>query len=98
MTKRVHEVDVADFDKLHMVNTRGVWLSCKHALKQMLEQEPRQPNARGERTRGWIVNAASMLGLVAYPFTNTYVQCEYQLARRHRVKANNIQPSTLSLE
>lgn len=40
----------------------GVWLCCKYALKQMMEQEPREPNARGERTRGWIVNAASILG------------------------------------
>lgn len=72
MNKRAHEVDVKDFDKTHAVNERGVWLCCKHALRQMLEQEPREPNARGERTRGWIVNAASILGLVAYPFVSCY--------------------------
>jgi NAD(P)-dependent dehydrogenase (short-subunit alcohol dehydrogenase family) len=79
MTKRVHEVDVADFDKLHMVNTRGVWLCCKHALRKMLEQEPRESNARGERTRGWIVNAASILGLVGYPCVNSYTPCQCEL-------------------
>lgn len=76
MNKRAHEVDVKDFDKTHAVNERGVWLCCKHALKQMLEQEPREPNARGERTRGWIVNAASILGLVAYPFVSCYTPGE----------------------
>jgi len=71
--KRAHEADVADFDKLHAVNERGVWLCCKYALKQLLDQEPREPNARGDRTRGWIVNAASILGLVGHPFTSCYV-------------------------
>ncbi|KAK5166901.1 uncharacterized protein LTR77_007630 [Saxophila tyrrhenica] len=77
MNKRVHEVDVADFDKLHNINTRGVWLCCKHALGQMMKQEPRAANARGEQTRGWIVNAASMLGLVAYPNTTAYVPSKH---------------------
>ena len=70
---RVHEVPVSDYDRLYAVNERGVWLSCKYELKQMMEQEPREPNARGERTRGWIVNAASMLGLVAFPNVTCYV-------------------------
>ena len=62
---RVHEVDSKDYDRLYAVNERGVWLCCKYALQQMLVQEPREPNARGERTRGWIVNAASMLGEIS---------------------------------
>lgn len=62
MAARLHDLPTEDFDRTISINTRGVWLCCKYALKQMLEQEPREPNARGERTRGWIVNAASMLG------------------------------------
>lgn len=69
MSKRAHDLDTKDFDWAMSINCRGVWLCCKYALKQMLEQEPREPNARGERTRGWIVNAASMLGLVGHPNT-----------------------------
>lgn len=76
MNKRVHEVDTKDYDRTHAVNNRGVWLSCKYELQQMLAQEPREPNARGDRTRGWIVNAASMLGLVGLPFGNSYVAGE----------------------
>lgn len=63
--KRAHEMDVKDYDLVYSINERGLWLCCKYALKQMLEQEPRETNARGDRARGWIVNAASMYGLVA---------------------------------
>lgn len=63
--KRAHEMDVKDYDTVYSINERGVWLCCKHALKQMLEQDPRPANARGDRARGWIINAASMLGLIA---------------------------------
>lgn len=62
MSKRAHDFSTEDFDLEMAINMRGTYLCCKHALGQMLEQEPREPNARGERTRGWIVNAASMLG------------------------------------
>lgn len=62
MSKRAHELTTDDFDLEMAINLRGTYLCCKYALGQMLEQEPREPNARGERTRGWIVNAASMLG------------------------------------
>ena len=76
MQMRAHEVPVEDFDKTHKVNARGVWLCSKYALKQMMEQEPREPNARGERTRGWIVNAASMLGLVGHAYVSCYTPGE----------------------
>lgn len=59
---RCHTMETKDFDRNMEVNVRGVWLCCKYALKQMLEQEPREPNARGDRTRGWIINAASIAG------------------------------------
>lgn len=62
--KRAHEMDVKDYDLVYSINERGLWLCCKWALKQMLAQEPREANARGDRARGWIVNAASMLGLI----------------------------------
>ncbi|KAK4987897.1 hypothetical protein LTR66_007469 [Elasticomyces elasticus] len=77
LSKRLHETDVSDFDRAMAVNTRGVWLCCKYALAQMMEQEPREPNARGERTRGWIVNAASMLGLIALPRGPCYVPSKH---------------------
>ncbi|MCJ1430931.1 hypothetical protein MMC27_000281, partial [Xylographa pallens] len=41
------------------INSRSVFLGCKHAVGQFLKQEPR-PN----KHRGWIINTASMLGVV----------------------------------
>ena len=67
MDVRAHTIETSDWDLEMGVNARGVWLCCKYALQQMLAQEPRPPNARGERTRGWIVNAARMLGCVFLP-------------------------------
>lgn len=59
---RCHTLDTEVFDRDIAVNCRGTWMCCKYALKQMMEQEPREPNARGERVRGWIVNTASIGG------------------------------------
>ena len=74
---RCHDFDTSDFDKELLVNTRGVWLCCKYALQQMLSQEPLPPNSRNERTRGWIVNCASMLGLTALANTPAYVPSKF---------------------
>lgn len=74
---RVHDMPTEDFDRTMAINSRGVWLSCKYALKQMLEQEPRESNARGERTRGWIVNAASMFGVVGSANTPCYTPSKH---------------------
>lgn len=68
LSLRAHETPTEAFDEAMSINTRGVWLSCKYALQQMLAQEPREPNARGERTRGWILNAASMVLLLRFSY------------------------------
>ncbi|KAK4549337.1 hypothetical protein LTR36_006334 [Oleoguttula mirabilis] len=75
--KRVHDTPTEDFDRTMAINTRGVWLCCKYALKQMLDQEPRAENARGERTRGWLLNVASMLGTVGFPNVPCYVASKH---------------------
>lgn len=55
----VHDLDVAEWNRVIGVNLTGSFLVCKHALARMLEQEP-----RGEDdTRGAIVNIASVEGL-----------------------------------
>jgi NAD(P)-dependent dehydrogenase (short-subunit alcohol dehydrogenase family) len=59
---RCHTLATELFDQTLAVNCRGMWLCCKYALTQMMRQEPREANARGERTRGWIVNTASVVG------------------------------------
>ena len=59
---RVHETTEEDWDKTLAINAKGVFLGCKYAIPQMLKQEPLQ----GEKDRGWIINTASVQGLVAY--------------------------------
>ncbi|KAK0277210.1 hypothetical protein LTR35_010120 [Friedmanniomyces endolithicus] len=74
---RCHDFPTSGFDQTMTINCRGVWLCCKYALKQMLAQEPREANARGERTRGWIINAASMLGLIGLANTPAYTTSKH---------------------
>ncbi|TKA61943.1 hypothetical protein B0A49_12596 [Cryomyces minteri] len=59
---RVHETSEEDWDRTMAINAKGVFLGCKYAIAQMLRQERRE----GERDMGWIVNTASVQGLVAY--------------------------------
>ena len=61
MDVRCHDIPTKDFDRTFSINVRGVWLCCKYALQQMLEQEPREANARGEKTRGWVCFALRLL-------------------------------------
>jgi NAD(P)-dependent dehydrogenase (short-subunit alcohol dehydrogenase family) len=53
----VHLLDAAAWDRVLDVNLKGTFLVCKHALAQMLKQEP----MHGER--GSIINVASIEGL-----------------------------------
>ncbi|THW69567.1 NAD(P)-binding protein [Aureobasidium pullulans] len=47
------------WDDIQAVNSKGVFLGCKFASRQMLNQDP-HPNG----DRGWIVNVASIFGMV----------------------------------
>jgi NAD(P)-dependent dehydrogenase (short-subunit alcohol dehydrogenase family) len=63
---RAHETSEEDFDKTMAINSKGMFLGCKYALKQMLEQE------QVHRSRGWIVNTASVQAMVPYYGTPSY--------------------------
>ncbi|KPI42461.1 2-(R)-hydroxypropyl-CoM dehydrogenase [Cyphellophora attinorum] len=63
---RAHETSEEDFDKTMAINTKGTFLACKYALKQMLEQEQLYGS------RGWIINTASIQGMVPYYGTPSY--------------------------
>lgn len=64
---RTHEQDPSILDIDLAVNVKGVWLSCKYAAAQMLEQTP---HSSGDR--GWIINLCSVLGLVGLAGTSPY--------------------------
>lgn len=63
---RIHETSEADYDKTMAINAKGIFLGCKYACRQMLEQEPKYA------ARGWIINTASVQGLVPYYGTPSY--------------------------
>jgi NAD(P)-dependent dehydrogenase (short-subunit alcohol dehydrogenase family) len=60
---RLHETEESDYDKTMAINTKTIFLGCKYALREMLKQEP-LPACNGDR--GWIINTASVQGLVPY--------------------------------
>ncbi|KAL8668837.1 MAG: hypothetical protein Q9168_006551, partial [Polycauliona sp. 1 TL-2023] len=56
---KIHEMTDENWDFVMRVNSRSVFLGSKHAIRQFLAQ-PVHPTGH----RGWIINTASMLGLV----------------------------------
>lgn len=83
------------------INAKGVFLGCKYALIQMLKQT-RLP---GVKDLGWIVNTASVQGLVAYHNTPAYTASKGAVAQLtkqvaldyapHRIHCNAICPGFL---
>lgn len=73
---RIHETSEEDYDNTMAINAKGIFLGCKYAIKQMLAQDL-LPTAEGsssisKSSRGWIVNTASVQGLVPYYGTPSY--------------------------
>jgi NAD(P)-dependent dehydrogenase (short-subunit alcohol dehydrogenase family) len=60
-SKGILETTEEDWDALMAVNFRGVFLCCRRALAQMVDQEP------VAEVRGRIINMASQMGFVGTP-------------------------------
>ena len=60
-SKPLLETSEEDWDAIMAVNLRGVFLCCKRAVGQMLEQEP------VDEVRGRVVNISSQHGMVGPP-------------------------------
>ena len=56
----IHETLEEAWDNVMNVNARPVFLRCENTIAQMLNQEPHI-----SEERGWIVNIASIAGLVS---------------------------------
>ena len=61
-----HEFSEEEFDRIINVNLKGVWLSMKHEIPQMLEQG-----------KGAIVNTASVAGLIGLGGASSYVASKH---------------------
>ena len=75
----IHETSEADWDRTMAINAKGVFLGCKYAIAQMLTQDL-LPSGNG-KDRGWIVNTASVQGLVAYYNTPAYTASKGAVAQ-----------------
>jgi NAD(P)-dependent dehydrogenase (short-subunit alcohol dehydrogenase family) len=75
--RRVHETPTENFDLVMEINVRGVFLGCKYALAQFLVQDPLRPNSRGDKTRGKIINMASIVGLISLNMTPGYTTSKH---------------------
>ncbi|KXJ85707.1 gluconate 5-dehydrogenase [Microdochium bolleyi] len=60
---RIHETPDDVWDTTMAVNVRSVFLATKAVVAQMLRQEPHTATSGGQH-RGWIINLASIYGLV----------------------------------
>ncbi|KAK0663727.1 3-oxoacyl-(acyl-carrier-protein) reductase FabG [Lasiodiplodia hormozganensis] len=58
----LHLTEDRVWDDTMRINSRSVFLGCKHAITQMLQQEPHQSG-----DRGWIVNISSIMALISGP-------------------------------
>ncbi|CAG8983655.1 hypothetical protein HYALB_00004086 [Hymenoscyphus albidus] len=100
---RAHETPMSVFDRTIEVNLRATFLGCKYALAQFLRQEPLPANSRGDETRGWIVNTASLAGVVALPGAPAYTTSKHAVVgltrqlgvdyARERVHCNALCPT-----
>jgi glucose 1-dehydrogenase len=98
-SKSLLETTEEDWDAIMAVNLRGVFLCCKRAIGEMLEQEP-----IGE-IRGRVINISSQHGMVGSPGHVAYstskggvINLTHQLAvdyGRHGVLVNAVAPGKI---
>jgi glucose 1-dehydrogenase len=98
-SKSLLETTEADWDAIMAVNLRGVFLCCKRAIGEMIEQEP-----IGE-VRGRVINISSQHGMIGPPGHVAYatskggvVNLTHQLAvdyGRHGILVNAVAPGKI---
>lgn len=100
-TVPLHECDDDAFDRMQAINVRGVFLSMKHEIAAMLQNDPREDGG-GAGIRGSIVNIASTNSFRPQPTQPAYTASKHAvlgLTRsaavdygRHGIRINAICP------
>lgn len=83
----IHETPDSTFDTTMSVNSRGVFLGCKYAARQMITQDP-YPSG----DRGWIINIASVAGLVGLVGAVSYSASKGSVVQMTRTVALDLAP------
>lgn len=88
--KPIWEVEPEVWGRMQDVNSTGVFLGIKYASKQMLSQDP---HPSGDR--GWIINAASVLGLVGQAWAPEYCAAKGAVVNLTRAAAMDCAPKRI---
>ncbi|KAF7187579.1 Dihydroanticapsin 7-dehydrogenase, partial [Pseudocercospora fuligena] len=79
----IWETPIDLYQKTMNANVNGVFYGTQYASAQMITQEPLQPSG----DRGWILNAASVYGLVGTPSAPAYCTSKGAVANLTRAAA-----------
>ncbi|KEF58303.1 uncharacterized protein A1O9_06229 [Exophiala aquamarina CBS 119918] len=93
---RIHETPVSTLDASLAVNVRGVWLGTKHAVAQMLTQEPRAAAPAGA-SRGWVINLASILASTGLVGATSYCASKGAVLNLTRAAALEYAPDKIHI-
>jgi NAD(P)-dependent dehydrogenase (short-subunit alcohol dehydrogenase family) len=80
------------YDFTMAINAKGVWLCCKHAIKQMLQQEPLPSGSRGK-----VINIASIGGLVGLAAEPSYCASKGAVVNLTRQLAFDFAPQRINV-
>jgi NAD(P)-dependent dehydrogenase (short-subunit alcohol dehydrogenase family) len=83
----IYESPSDRFHSTMRVNSLGVFLGCKYAGIQMMKQDPYPSGGRG-----WIINIASVLGLVGKSGTISYTSAKGSVVNMTRTAALDYAP------
>ncbi|KAI9933785.1 hypothetical protein MW887_004857 [Aspergillus wentii] len=85
-----HLTEESMWDDVMRVNAKSVFLGCKYATGQMLQQDP---HPSGDR--GWIINTSSIMGIIAGQDAPAYCASKGAVAldyASHRIHVNALCP------
>ncbi|KIW84304.1 hypothetical protein Z517_03554 [Fonsecaea pedrosoi CBS 271.37] len=101
----MYDLSLEGWEKVIAVNSTGVFLSMKHELKQMMEQESLEVESDRPPQKGSVVNCASITSIQASAGTGGYAASKHAVlgvtkaaaldARRHGIRVNCVSPGFL---
>ncbi|KAH7027222.1 uncharacterized protein B0I36DRAFT_432545 [Microdochium trichocladiopsis] len=92
---RIHEVPEDVWDTTIAINVKSVFLATKAVVTQMLRQEPHASSTGGGQHRGWIINLASIYGLVGGRHNISYAASKAAVVNMTRQVALDYAPDKI---